>query len=90
MLRLEDPTNNSGRGWARLAPKQLIEILYIGLKLAARRHRAALADRNASTADAAAKAIATELAERLDRYPMFGPARPSEGPSCGAGGVKSR
>lgn len=87
MLKLEDPSNNAGRGWARMGARELIDLLYIGLKLAARRHRAALADRNAAKADDAAKAIACHLAERLSHYPVFGPERPAEGPTCGSDGV---
>lgn len=83
MLRLDDPTDNRGLGWARLSGKQFVDLLYIGLKLARRSHRRDLSDRNALKSDAAAKAIATELAERLSHYPVFGPARPSDGPTCG-------
>lgn len=88
MLRLDDPDNNRGLGWLRLTEKQLVELLYIGLKLARRSHRRGLTDRNALKADAAAKAVATELAERLRRYPIFGPARPADGPTCGGGPVE--
>jgi hypothetical protein len=83
MLRLDDPTDNRGLGWARLTEEQLVALLYIGLKVAARSHRRGLADRNAVEADGAAKAIAKALAGRLRRYPVFGPARPAEAPRCG-------
>ena len=83
MLRLDDPDDNRGLGWTRLSEEQLVDLLYIGLKLARRSHRRALADRNAVKSDAAATAIATELAGRLGHYPIFGPARPSPGPTCG-------
>ena len=83
MLRLDDPSNNRGLGWTRLTEDQLISLLYIGLKLAERRHRRELTDRDATKADAAAKAIAKLLAQRLSQYPVFGPARPSSGPTCG-------
>jgi len=89
-MKLEDPSNNAGRGWARLCARELIDLLYIGLKLAERRHRAALADRNAAKADDAAKAIACQLAERLSCYPVFGPERPAEGPTCESDGVNGR
>ena len=85
MLRLEDPSDNRGLGWSRLTDGQLIGLLYIGLKLADRRYRRYLTDRDATKADAAAKAIATLLAERLRHYPVFGPAGPSNGPTCGGG-----
>ena len=83
MLRLEDPDNNRGLGWIRLTEEQLVDLLYIGLKLARRSHRRDLTDRNALKSDAAAKAIAGQLAERLRHYPIFGPARPADGPTCG-------
>ena len=85
MLRLQDPTDNRGLGWTRLTEEQLIGLLYVGLKLADRRYRRGLTERDATKADAAAKAIAKLLAERLRHYPVFGPARPSEGPTCGGG-----
>ena len=83
MLRLEDPDNNRGLGWIRLTEDQLVDLLYIGLKLARRSHRRDLTDRNTLKSDAAAKAIAGQLVERLRHYPIFGPARPAEGPTCG-------
>lgn len=65
MLRLEDPENNRGLGCVRLTERQLVELLYTSLKLARRSHRRDLTDRNSLKSDAAAKAIATQLAERL-------------------------
>jgi hypothetical protein len=85
MLQLNDPTDNRGLGWIRLTEDQLVGLLYIGLKLARRGFRRDLTDRNAEKSDAAAKAIAKLLAERLRHYPVFGPARPSSGPTCGGG-----
>jgi hypothetical protein len=87
VLKLEDPTSNSGRGWVRLTAAQLIDLLYLGLKLAPRRHRAGLVQREASKADEAAKGIATDLAKRLQQYPIFGPARGADAPTCGQDGV---
>lgn len=46
------------------------------MKLARRSHCRDLTDCNAATADAAAKAIARQIADRLRQYPVFGPARP--------------
>lgn len=83
MLRLDDPDDNRGLGWARLSEEQMVDLLYIGLKLARRSHRRDLTDRNAVKSDAAARAIATQLAGRLRHYPVFGPARPSSGATCG-------
>jgi len=84
MLRLEGPTDNHGLGWRQLTDEDLIDLIYIGVKLARRSHRRDLTDRNAAKADAAAKAIAKQLAERLRQYPVFGPARPTMGPTCGS------
>ena len=80
MLQLNNPTDNRGRGWSRLTEDQLISLLYIGLELADRRYRSDLTARDATKADAAAKAIATLLAERLSHYPVFEPTKPSAGP----------
>lgn len=41
---------------------------------------------NSLKSDAAAKAIATQLAERLRHYWIFGPAQLADGPTCGGGG----
>jgi hypothetical protein len=87
MLRLEDPTDNGGLGWRQLTEEDLVDLIYIGVKLARRSHRSGLTDRNAAKADVAAKAIARQLAERLRSYPVFGPARPTMGPTCGAKGA---
>jgi hypothetical protein len=84
MLRLEDPSDNNGRGWRRLAKAELVDLIYIGLKLARRCHRRDLAERNAVKADAAAKGLAEQIAEKLREYPVFGPAQPSSGHSCGS------
>ena len=54
MLRLEDPTDNHGLGWRQLTDEDLIDLIYIGVKLARRSHRRDLTDRNAAKADAAA------------------------------------
>lgn len=83
MLRLDDPTDNHGVGWVRLTDDQLTSLIYIGLKLARKGPRRDLTNRNAIKADEAAKVIAKGLVERLRRYPVFGPARPSDGPTCG-------
>jgi hypothetical protein len=90
MLRLNDPTDNRGLGWKRLTEAELADLLYIGLKLARRSHRRDLTDRNALKADAAAGAIAKQLADRLRHYPVFGPVRAADGPTCGAGGINTR
>ena len=84
MLKLDDPTDNRGRGWKRLSEAELVDLIYIGLQLARRSARAALVDRNATKANDAAKAIAKQLADRLSHYPVFGPSRPAPGPSCGS------
>jgi hypothetical protein len=85
MLRPDDPIDNRDLGWMRLTEPQVIDLLYIGLKLSMPSDRRGLTDRNATKADAAAKAIATSLAARLHHYPIFGPARPFSAAPCGAG-----
>lgn len=87
MLRLDDPNDNGGRGWARVSEDQLVGLLYIGLKVAELQHRSGLSARNATKADEAAKTIAVLLAERLRSYSIFGPAKPQGGHSCGGGGT---
>jgi hypothetical protein len=84
MLRIEDPSDNDGRGWRRLTDENLIGLLYIAIKLARASVRKDLSCRDASKADAAAKVIAKQIVDRLRYYPVFGPARPAEGPRCGA------
>jgi hypothetical protein len=86
VLRLEDPTNNRGAGWKQLTKEELVDLIYIGLKLARRSHRLDLTHRDASKADAAAKTIAKQLVERLRQYPVFGPERPASAPTCGPSG----
>jgi len=48
MLRLDDPTDNRGLGWTRLTEPQVIDLLYIGLKLSMPSDRRGLSDRNAT------------------------------------------
>ena len=89
MLRLEDPTDNHGMGWRRLSGEELIGLLYIAIRLTRRGVRRDFHGVDASKADAAVKTIAKQVVERLRHYPVFGPARPAEGPTCGASGINS-
>jgi hypothetical protein len=86
MIHVHDPTDNDGRGWKRLTDEDLVELLYIAIRLVRAGVRRDLSAREASRADAAARIIAREVVERLRYYPVFGPARPADGPSCGASG----
>jgi hypothetical protein len=87
MLRLEDPTDNHGVGWRRLSDGELIGLLYIAIRLTRRGVRRDFHGVDASKADAAVKIIAKQIVERLRHYPVFGPARPAQGPTCGASGI---
>ena len=74
-MRIEDPFNNGGRGWRRLAPDEVADLAYIAIKLASRGTRADLAGKTASKADEAAMKLAKAISARLAAYPTFGPER---------------
>lgn len=84
MHRLDDPTDNAGRGWRQLGPDEVADIAYFAIRLSARGMKVDLAGRNADKADAAAKALSKAVAARLRAYPTFGPARPSSSHSTAA------
>jgi hypothetical protein len=86
-MRIEDSTDNDGRGWRRLTDHELVRLLYIAVRLTKRGVRNDFQGRDASKADAAATTITKQVVERLRGYPVFGPARPAEGPTCGARGI---
>jgi hypothetical protein len=81
-MRLDDPSDNGGRGWRRLAADEVAALAYIAIRLAGRRVRADLAGRNAGKADEAARKLSEAVSARLAAYPIFGPARPSSGHSA--------
>lgn len=91
MLRVEDPTDNHGRGWREMTGHEIAELLYFTVRTAPKHLRYDLNGRNPIKGDYAARRIAEMLAERLRGYPVFGPARLPEshtcGPASGGGGL---
>ena len=77
MHRVDDPTDNGGRGWRRLDLDEVADIAYFAIRRSARGLKVDLAGRNAAKADEAAKAVSKAVAARLRAYPVFGPARVS-------------
>lgn len=84
-MRLEDPSDNGGRGWRRLEREEVAALAYLAIRLIRRGVRNDLAGRDASKADEAARRLAEAVSERLRAYPTFGPAKPSGGHSAGSG-----
>lgn len=80
-MRIEDPTDNGGRGWRRLAADEVASLAYLALRLARKSLRADLASCDASKADEAAKRLAEAVSGRLSAYPTFGPSRDATGHS---------
>lgn len=81
-MRLDDPTDNGGRGWRRLAAREVSDLAYLAIRLVRRGTRADLAARDASKADEAARKLAEAVSSRLAPYPVFGPERPAGGHSA--------
>jgi len=81
-MRLDDPTDNGGRGWRRLASDEVAGIAYLAIRLASRGVRSDLAGKNASRADEAARKLADAVSTRLAAYPTFGPTRLASGHSA--------
>ena len=78
-MRIDDPSDNCGRGWRRLTPEEVGALAYLAIRLASKGIRSDLAGRNASKADEAARKISEAVAVRLSAYPTFGPARAAGG-----------
>lgn len=74
-MRLDDPSDNGGRGWRRLSADEVANLAYMAIRLASRSVRADLAGRNAAKADEAARKLSEALSSRLAAYPMFGPVK---------------
>jgi len=83
-MRLDDPTDNGGRGWRRFTAEEIADLVYIAVRLIARGVRGDLADRDATKADKAARTVAKAVAARLAGYPTFGPSKAARGHSAGA------
>ena len=81
-MRLDDPSDNGGRGWRRLASDEVASLAYLAIRLASRGVRSDLAGRDASKADEAARKLAEAVSARLAAYPTFGPARAADGHSA--------
>ena len=84
-MRLDDPSDNGGRGWRRLEREEVAALAYLAIRLIRRSVRKDLAGREASKADEAARRLAEAVSDRLRAYPTFGPAKPIGGHSAGFG-----
>src|SRR5215212_7931725 len=84
-VRLEDPSDNGGRGWRRLEAHEVTALAYLAIRLIRKRVRTDLAGRDASKADEAARRVAEAVSQRLAAYPVFGAQRPAGGHSAGRG-----
>jgi hypothetical protein len=81
-MRLDDPSDNGGRGWRRLASDEVADLAYIAIRLANQGVRFDLAGRNAAKADEAARKLSEAVSSRLAAYPVFGPIRAATGHSA--------
>jgi hypothetical protein len=81
-MRVDDPTDNVGRGWRRLTTNEVADVAYLAIRLVRRGVRANLSAREAAKADEAARKLAEAVSSRLAAYPIFGPARPAAGHSA--------
>ena len=81
-MRIDDPSDNGGRGWRRLTPEEVASLAYLAIRLASKGIRSDLAGRNASKADEAARKLSQAVSVRLTAYPTFGPARAAGGHSA--------
>jgi len=84
-MRLDDPTDNGGRGWRRFTAEEIADLVYIAVRLIARSVRSDLAATDATKADKAARTVAKAVAGRLAGYPTFGPSKAPKGHSAGGG-----
>jgi hypothetical protein len=81
-MRIDDPSDNGGRGWRRLARDEVADLAYLAIRLASRGIRSDLAGRNAAKADEAARKLSEAVSARLAAYPTFGPIRAAIGHSA--------
>jgi hypothetical protein len=89
-MRLDDPSNNGGRGWRRLTSEEIADLAYIAIRLVRRAIRADLSAKEAAKADEAARKLAEAVSSRLAAYPIFGPATAARGHSAGGGSDPER
>ena len=83
MLRIDDPTDNDGRGWKRLSEDELASLIYMSLRLTSKSVRPAYVDRNPAKVDEAVRMLARNVASRLKGYATFDPIRPKTPHSAG-------
>lgn len=81
-MRVDDPSDNGGRGWRRLTATEVADLAYLAIRLVRRGVRADLSAKDAAKADKAARKLAEAVSSRLAGYPVFGPARPAPGHSA--------
>jgi hypothetical protein len=89
-MRLDDPSDNGGRGWRRLTSQEIADLAYIAIRLVRRAVRANLSARDAAQADEAARKLAEAVSSRLAAYLIFGPASAARGHSAGGGSDPER
>ena len=82
-MRVDDPSDNDGRGWRRLDAEEVANLAYLAIRLVRRGVRGDLAAREAAKADEAARKLAQAVSSQLAAYPVFGPARPAAAHSAG-------
>lgn len=76
-MRVDDPSDNGGRGWRRFTAAEIADLAYLAIRLMRRSVSADLAARDAIKADEAARKLAEAVSDRLAAYPIFGPAKPA-------------
>lgn len=85
-IRIEDDTDNGGRGYRRLTREELFDLVSMALILipngARKRYWM-------HAIEQPHKAIADAICDRLMHYPAFGPARELPAHSCGGGAYRS-
>ena len=74
-MRIDDASDNGGRGWRRLDADEIANLAYLAIRLSRKSLRKDLVGRDAAKADAAAKGLAEAVSSRLRAYPTFGPCR---------------
>ena len=64
-MRIDDASDNGGRGWRRLDADEVASLAYLAIRLARKSLRTDLAGRDASKADEAARQLAEAVSSRL-------------------------
>jgi hypothetical protein len=81
-MRLDDPSDNGGRGWRRLASDEVADLAYIAIRLASRGVRIELASRDAAKADKAARKLAEAVSRRFAAISDLRPCQALQQPFC--------